>query len=147
MPQRCGPKQLIMRLAPYIIFDGRCEEALNFYAKAFDGQILNIQRYDGAPVDEAHKPMPADKIMHAQFHAGDLFLMASDGPIPEGTGSNVHLSVDNSNVEEQTRVFEALSEGGKVKMPLQETFWGARFGMLTDQFGINWMFNYDKPKD
>ncbi|RYZ22105.1 MAG: VOC family protein [Chitinophagaceae bacterium] len=134
-----------MRLVPYIMFNGNCEEALNFYAKALGGQIQGLQYFEGAPVDT--KPEDAKKVMHAQFSAGDLFLMASDGQQNEAVGGMVHLSLDFPSQEEIGATFAALSEGARITMPLQDTFWGARFGMLTDQFGVSWMFNYDKPKN
>ncbi|GAB4094245.1 VOC family protein [Flaviaesturariibacter terrae] len=134
-----------MRLVPYIMFNGNCEEALNFYAKALGGQIQGLQYFENAPME--YSPEDAKKVMHAQFSAGDLFLMASDGQQNEAVGGMVQLSLDFSSEEEINKIFEALSEGARITMPLQDTFWGARFGMLTDQFGVNWMFNFDKgPK-
>jgi PhnB protein len=134
-----------MQVAPYIMFNGNCEEALNFYARVFDGRIEGLQYFEGAPME--YSPEDAKKVMHATFHAGEIFLMASDGQQNEGVGGMVTLSINCASEEEINRVFEAMSEGARVTMPLNDTFWGARFGMLTDQFGVNWMFNFDRePK-
>ncbi|MDQ3845436.1 MAG: VOC family protein [Bacteroidota bacterium] len=134
-----------MQLTPYLIFNGTCEEALNFYAKALNGRIKDLMRFEGSPAES----MTADKqkVLHAHFEADGLFFMASDSGQSGGeeqSSEKVHLSINFDNTEEQEKVFTALSEGGKVTMPLQDTFWGARFGMLTDKFGINWMVNCDK---
>jgi PhnB protein len=134
-----------MTLAPYILFNGNCEEALNFYARAFNGKITDLKRFEGSPM-EGMAP-DKQKVMHANFEANGIFLMASDGG-PEGTkGGMVQLSVNVEDAEVLERVFSAMSEGGKVIMPLQDTFWGARFGMLTDKFGVSWMFNHELKKD
>ncbi|RYY88798.1 MAG: VOC family protein [Chitinophagaceae bacterium] len=134
-----------MRLIPYIMFNGTCEEALNFYATALNGEVSQLQHFEGSPAEE----MSSDgkKVLHAHFRAGDLFFMASDGQETEAVGGMVHLSLDFDSAEAEQQAFDALSEGARITMPLQETFWGARFGMLTDKFGIAWMFNYDKPKN
>lgn len=137
-----------MELIPYLIFDGSCEEALGLYARALGGSLVNVSRYGDAPSGEGGPKMAPDKIMHATLQAGSLLLMASDGPQGNvGDANRVHLSVNHHSEEEQTRVFNTLSEGASITMPLQDTFWGARFGMLTDKFGVSWMFNYDKPKN
>ena len=136
-----------MQLTPYIIFNGNCEEALNFYAKVFDGEIKNLMRFEGSPVES----MASDKqkVMHSHFVAKGILFMASDsgegGPVAGNSGL-VHFSVDFDNVDDEEKVFNALAENGKKTMPLQDTFWGAKFGMLTDKFGMNWMFNCEKRK-
>ena len=131
-----------MTLTPYLMFNGNCEEALNFYAKALNGQIKELHRFEGSPAES----MSADKqkVMHAHFAAGDFMFMASDGNENEGVGGMVHLSLNFTDAQQIAKVFEALSEGARITMPLQDTFWGATFGMLTDKFGVNWMFNQDK---
>jgi PhnB protein len=133
-----------MRVIPYIMFNGNCEEALNFYAKALGGQVMNLQHFEGAPMNVSEDDKK--KVLHAQFSAGDIFFMASDGQQNEAVGGMVHMSVDCASEEEINTIFETMSEGARVTMPLQDTFWGARFGMLADQFGVNWMFNYDRPR-
>jgi PhnB protein len=133
-------------LVVYLIFGGNCEEALNFYRSALGGEIIMKSTYGESPLpsDEKWK----NKIMHAQFKADNIFFMASDA-MPDQLikpGDNISLSLDFSNEEEQAKIFNALSAGGDVTMPLEDTFWGARFGMLRDKFGIAWMLNLDKPK-
>ena len=136
-----------MQLTPYIIFNGNCEEALNFYVTVLGGQIKDLMRFEGTPGES----MSADKqkIMHSHFVADGFFFMASDSgmgaPTSDSSGQ-VHLSINFEDGAQQEKIFNALSEGGHVTMPLDDTFWGARFGMLTDKFGIKWMFNHDKPR-
>lgn len=135
-------------ITPYLNFDGNAAEALAFYGKAFGGEILFQQTYGDGPMEGA--PEWKDKIMHATFQAGSLTLMASDVMDPKykvATGTNTQLSLNFKHEEDIDRVFAALSEGANITMPLQDTFWGAKFGMLVDKFGINWMFNHDKPKE
>jgi PhnB protein len=135
-----------MQLTPYIMFNGTCEEALNFYEKALDGQIKDLMRFEGSPAEGMSNDK--QKVMHAHFSvAGQVLFMASDSG-KEGTPNpgQVHLSINFTDAGQIEKTFEALSDGAKVTMPLQDTFWGATFGMLTDRFGVNWMFNYDKPR-
>jgi PhnB protein len=136
-------------ITPYLSFDGSCAEALAFYAKAFDGKVLFQQTFGesnmGGPSGEWN-----DKIMHATFEAGSLTLMASDVMKPDfkvTSGTNTQLSLNFKHEEDIDRVFAALSDGASITMPLQDTFWGAKFGMLVDKFQINWMFNFDRPKE
>ena len=136
-----------MNVTPYIMFNGNCEEALNFYAKALQGEIKNLQRFEGSPAEGMAEEK--QQVMHAHFIAKGIYIMASDsgqGAPTETDGGRVHLSINCDTEEEINQAFEGLSEGARITMPLQDTFWGARFGMLSDQFGINWMFNYDKPQ-
>lgn len=138
-----------MQVTPYIIFNGQCEEALHFYEKALNGQIKDLSRYGDVP--DQRTGADKQKVMHAQFAVdGNTLLMASDDGSPDGqtAGSGmVHLSLHFTNAGNIESTFARLSEGGTINMPLQDTFWGARFGMLTDKFGVNWMLNYDKPKE
>lgn len=136
-------------IVPYLNFNGNAAEALAFYSKALNGAVVFQQKYGDSPM--ATGPESKDRIMHATFKAGDLTIMCSDtnehmGPVIAGT--NVSLSLNFPDLESIEKAFKGLSEGGKVTMPLQDTFWGARFGMITDKFGFHWMFNHDiKPKD
>ena len=134
-------------ITPYLNFNGNGAEALRFYAVALDGKIMHSQTFgeSGMPVAEESK----DRIMHAMFEADKLQFMISDcQPGKEvSSGDQVHLSLNFESLESINKIFENLSEGGKVSMELQDTFWGARFGMLADKFGINWMFNFDYPKE
>ncbi len=133
-----------MTLTPYIMFNGTCEEALNFYAKALNGEIKELHRFEGSPAESMSTD--GQKVMHAIFAAGDFQLMAADGSESEAVGGMVHLSLNFTDAQQIAKVFEAMSEGARVTMPLQDTFWGATFGMLTDKFGVNWMFNRDKEQ-
>ncbi len=136
-----------MHVTPYFTFDGNCEEALNFYAKAFHGQIKHLQRFEGSPAENMSEDK--QKVMHSHFAVeGNLLFMASDSGSNDQQAANggmVHLSLNFTDAGKIQQVFSAMGEGGNVTMPLQDTFWGATFGMLTDRFGINWMFNYDRP--
>jgi PhnB protein len=129
----------------YLTFNGKCLEAMTFYQKALGGE-LQLQSVAEAKPDspkDAH-----DQIMHAMLTSGAAVLMASDSmpDHPVRQGDNISLTIGCESNEEIDTLFAALGEKGKVTMPLQDTFWGARFGMLTDQFGIHWMFNYEYPK-
>ena len=134
-------------ITPYLNFNGNAAEALAFYGKAFGGEVIFQQTYGDSPMggDESWK----DKIMHASFQAGSLTFMVSDiihSDEKVTSGSNTQLSLNFKHEEDIDRVFAAMSEGAKITMPLQDTFWGAKFGMLVDQFEIHWMFNFDRPK-
>jgi PhnB protein len=135
-----------MQLNPYLVFDGRCEQAFKFYEKVLGGKIIAMMPHEGTP---AAGHVPADwrsKIMHARLTVGDKVLMGSDAP-PDRyeamKGFSVTLSVDNPG--EADRIFNALADKGAIRMPIQETFWAQRFGMLVDQFGTPWMINCEKP--
>lgn len=136
-----------MRLNPYLSFNGNCEEALNFYKNALDGEILQLGRYGDSPMESAQEIK--DKIIHGRLKFGEALIMASDamGEYSVKEGSNISMSVECENNEQLNNAFSRMAEGGKVTMPLQDQFWGARFGMLTDKFGIHWMFNCEKKKD
>jgi len=128
---------------PYLNFDGNTREAMTFYQKCLGAQ-LEIQTFGDM---KAPFPGQENSVMHARLSKGSAVLMASD-PMP-GTpvlvGNNVWITQDCESVEEIERLFVAFGEGGTVIMPLADQFWGARFGMLTDKFGINWMFNHELP--
>ncbi len=137
-----------MQLTPYIIFNNNCEEALKFYEKALGGQIKDLMRYEGSPMERMS--VDKNKVMHSHFVVdGNILFMASDSG-QDGHGASqsgmVHLSLNFTDAGRIQNVFNALSDGGNVTMALQDTFWGATFGMLTDRYGVNWMFNYDKPR-
>jgi len=133
------------RLKPYLFFDGRCEEALAFYAEALSGRATTIIRMGEAMKDTA--PEHANKIIHALFQAGEVSFMASDGMPgePAPTGGSVSLALDFDTTEEQERVWAKLVEGGSVLTALHDTFYGGRMGVLTDKFGIRWMLNWSPP--
>ena len=136
-----------MNVTPYLIFDGNCEDALKFYEKSLGGKIEQLSRWGGSPAEQ----MAVDKnwVLHATFEAKGIKLLASDrgkdAPPPSQDGM-IQLTINCDNEAEEEKIFKALTAGGKVVMPLQDTFWGARFGMLKDKFGINWMLNCEKQK-
>ena len=127
----------------YLMFDGNCREAMEFYKECFGGELAVTN------FTEEQSAGATDRVMHARLTQGGGLLLASDSRPgePAPAGNNVWLAVECDGVEEQERMFAALSVGGTVTMPLQDTFWGARFGMLLDRFAMNWMVNYDLPKD
>lgn len=135
-----------MQVQPYLFFDGRCEEAIEFYKKAIGAKVEMLMHFKDAPQPGPDDqgcagPMPpGDKVMHAALKIGDGMLMASDGNAagrPEFKGFG--LSLDARDDAEATRLFNALSEGGAVQQPLIETFFASRFGMVADKFGVVWM--------
>jgi PhnB protein len=134
-----------MQLNPYLTFNGQCEAAFKFYEQCLGGKIVAMLPHAGTPAEE-HVPAEwRNKIMHARLIVGDDVLMGSDAPPDryEATkGFSVTLGIDNP--AEAERVFNALAEKGTVQMPIQETFWALRFGMLVDRFGIPWMINCEK---
>lgn len=139
---------------PYITFEGNCEEAFNFYKSAFGGEFEYIGRFGEMPAQEGFELPEAykNKIMHISLPiGGDTYLMGSDSGgewAPKVvTGNNIAVSILTDNKNEADRLFNELSKGGNISMPMGETFWGAYFGMFTDKFGINWMINYDIPKN
>lgn len=132
-------------IAPYLAFDGNCREAMEFYKSCLGGE-LNMHSFETMPGAE-NMPEEARKgIMHANLIKDSLTLMGSDGGgMKQITkGNNITLSLNCSSDEEIADFFDKLSEGGTVTMPLADQFWGAKFGMLTDKFGFDWMLNYDK---
>jgi PhnB protein len=129
----------------YLIFNGNCRQAMEFYQKCLGGK-LDIMKFSDAPGD--HPPQAKDMVMHARLAVGSVSLMASDGMpgTPVERGNNFSITLQCESAEEVDKLFAALSDKGKVTMPPGATFWAARFAMATDQFGINWMFNYEVPK-
>jgi PhnB protein len=129
----------------YLIFDGNCREAMTFYQKCL-GAELSVMPFSAGPGNPP--PEAKDRIMHARLTKGTAVLMASDAMpgMAVHQGDNFFVNIGCESVQEIEKLFAALGEKGKVKMPLQETFWATRFAMLTDQFGINWMLNLEKPE-
>jgi PhnB protein len=125
-------------MTPYLSFSGSCEEALDAYKTIFGGTIESLNRYEGSPMEAQ---VPADfktKIMHATLISPLGTLMASDTSRPLEEGSRISISVAPSAADGE-RIFNGLADGGKIEMPLQDVFWGGKFGMLTDRFGIDWL--------
>jgi len=138
-----------MQLNPYLFFNGNCEEALNFYKECLGGEFESINRFKDGPEEMGGKKVPEnfkEKVMHMTWRFDGNVVMASDGFEKVTNGGSVTLSVTVDNVDGMDTVFNKLSEGGQVTMPLQDTFWGARFGMFTDRYGIKWMFNCELKK-
>jgi PhnB protein len=134
-----------MQVQSYLFFDGRCEEAIEFYKKALGAKVDMLMRFREAPDPPPPGMVPPgfdDKVMHTSFRIGDTVVMASDG-CTDGKanfkGFSLSLAVDKE--ADADRYFNALADGGQVQMPLGKTFWSPRFGMLTDRFGVGWMIN------
>ena len=132
-----------MQVQPYLFFDGRCEEALDFYRRALGAKVEGLMRFKDSP--EPHPPgmIPPGsetKVMHSSFRIGDTTVMASDGRC-QGKPSfqGFSLSVTARDDAEADRLFSALADGGQVQMPLGKTFFSSRFGMVADRFGVGWM--------
>lgn len=137
----------IQKLNPYLNFDGTAEKAIRLYETALGAKTEGLMRFgdaSGMPVAPEHR----NRVMHAVLHIGEGVVMVSDTQpgTPVATQSNVHVALHLDDPVDMARKFEALATGGKVTMPLQDTFWGARFGMLTDAYGINWMLNCEHKK-
>lgn len=133
---------------PYLNFPGNTEEAFNFYKSVFGGEFIMIQRYKDTPEAGTVKEEDKNKIMHIAFPIGKgNILMATDALESMGQpliqGNNFYLSVGADSDEEATKLFNSLSTGGKITMPLAKTFWGSFFGMLVDKFGIQWMVSHE----
>jgi len=134
-----------MQLNAYLNFNGNCKEAFEFYEKCLGGKIIAMVTHADMPEGANAGPEWRDRIMHARLRSGDAVLMGSDAPpeyFEEPKGFAVSVQVDDPAMAE--RVFEALAEGGVVRMPIQETSWAVRFAMLVDRFGIPWMINCER---
>jgi PhnB protein len=134
-----------MQLSPYLNFNGQCEAAFKFYERVLGGKIEAMITYAGTPAEEHAPPELRNKILHARLIVGGDALMGSDAPPDRHEapkGFSVSLQIDEPADAE--RVFHALAENGIVRLPIQQTFWAERFGMLVDQFGIPWMVNCGK---
>jgi PhnB protein len=136
-----------MKLITYLTFAGNCEEAMNFYKEKLGAEITHIS-YMGDGQMEVPENVKG-KVMHARIKVGENELYMSDNFDPSSIkqGNNVSLSLQTDNIAQTETLFEKLCAGGKIIMPLQDTFWGARFGMLTDKFGIHWMLNCELKKE
>ena len=134
-----------MQLNPYLFFNGKCESAFKFYEQCLGGKIEMMMTHGDSPMAQQVPSDWRNKIIHARLIVGDKVLMGSDVPpehYEEMKGFSVSLSVDDPADAE--RIFNALTANGTVRMPLQKTFWAARFGMLVDQFGVPWMVNCEQ---
>jgi PhnB protein len=141
----------MIKINPYLNFNGNAEEAFNLYKSIFGGEFAMVQRYGDTPDADKVPADAKDKIMHISLPLGNgNVLMASDSlesmGFPLVVGNNFSLSIDTESEEETTKIFNGLSAGGKVEMALGKTFWGAFFGMCVDKFGIRWMVSYTEPQ-
>lgn len=130
-------------LSPYIIFFGRAREALDFYKNAFNGEVVQVMTFaDGGSACAGMAPDP-EGIMHSEFRAEDIHFFASDG-IPGSApvnGNRITLAINFTSLDEQAAIFAALAVGGEIKQPLADQFWGAKYGEVTDKFGLHWSLN------
>ena len=132
-------------ITPYLTFNGTCRQAMTFYKDILGGE-LQLMDFANSPMDVPDEAK--NYIMHAILTSNGVTVMASD-TMPNQTvtnGNSVSLSINCQSVDEINQLFNSLAEGGQITMPLDDTFWGARFGMLIDKFGTCWMFNYDYPQ-
>ncbi|MGA7304227.1 MAG: VOC family protein [Rhodothermales bacterium] len=131
-----------MKTTPYLTFNGDCREAFEFYADVLNGKIEAMISHADSPIAGEVPPSWQDAIMHAYLVADDVQLMASDAPGDHyARPAGLHVSLHVESPGEADRIFGTLAEGGSVTMPMQETFWAKRFGMVVDRFGIPWMVN------
>ncbi len=132
-----------MHVQPYLFFDGRCEEAIEFYRTALGAEVTRMLRFKDSPEPPQPGMVPPgaeNKIMHASFRIGDTAVMASDGRcLGQATFKGFSLSLIVSDEAEAKRLYSALSDGGQVQMPLGKTFFSPAFGMVADRFGVSWM--------
>jgi len=129
-----------MLIQPYLFFDGRCEEAINFYRGALGAEVTMLVRFKDSPEPAQNPPGNENKVMHASIRIGDSTVLVSDGHCqgkPNFQGFSLSVSVANG--VEAKRVFDALADGGQVQMPLTKTFFSPSFGMVADRFGVGWM--------
>ncbi|GGB54156.1 VOC family protein [Fictibacillus barbaricus] len=136
---------MIVAVNPYVVTNGNGQEAVKFYEKALNAEVISMQTFGDMPEDPNH-PIPSeakDRVMNAQFKVGDTIMMLSDTfpGMPYNLGSQVNIAIHIDTVEDAKNVFEKLSEGGKVGMPLQETFWSPSYGQVTDKYGVEWQIS------
>jgi PhnB protein len=133
-----------MQLQTYLAFDGNCETAMNFYKDIFDGEITMLSRFKEMPEEAMCVPETAhDLVMHCTLQFRDCLLMASDTVDSQNfkQGNNYSISVNVDNEAEAATIFAGLSDQGQIIMPFADAFWGGKFGMLVDQFGVQWMLS------
>jgi len=129
-----------MKIQPYLNFDGRCDEAIEFYRKALGAEVQTLMRFKDAPDPAMISPGAENKVMHASLRIGDSTVMMSDGRCTgQSKFQGITLSLQPSSDAEAERLFAALGDGGQVQMPLAKTFFSSCFGMAADRFGVSWM--------
>lgn len=135
---------------PYLVFNGNCEAAFQLYKSVFGGEFPYIGKFGEMPPSDGQEPLSEsdkNRVMHVSLPIGNTILMGSDSNSQSGDvkfGENVSISINVESKAEADRIFSGLAEGGIIKMPMADTFWGAYFGMFTDKFGIHWMINFDE---
>lgn len=135
-----------MKLIPFLGFNGKTHEAMAFYAQVLGGKVTSEMKYRDMPPMENQEgcgempPETLDHVAHSQLEVGSAVLMAADGPSPDGQGSTT-INIEVDSIDEAERVFNALADGGEIKMPITETFWAHRWGFLIDRYGKPWMVN------
>jgi PhnB protein len=131
---------MAMHVQPYLFFDGRCDEALDLYRRVLGAEVTAVMRYKESPDQSKVPPGLGDKVMHSSFRIGETELFASDGTAQgKPAFQGVSLSLTVADATDAERKFNALADGGKVQMPLAQTFFSPRFGMVADRFGVSWM--------
>ena len=129
-----------MQIQPYLSFDGRCEEAIEFYRRTLGAKVEMLMRFKEAPEPGMSPPEAGDKVMHSALRIGDSMVLASDGRcLGKPSFQGFALSLTAANEAEAGRLFNALADGGEVQMPLAKTFFSPSFGMVADRFGVSWM--------
>jgi len=129
-----------MQIQPYLSFEGRADEAIEFYKKAIGAKVDMLMRFKEAPDQSMVTPENKDKVMHAALRVGDTQLLMSDGRCTGGANFHgIALALSAATEGDAERIFNALAEGGKVNMPLAKTFFSPKFGMVADKFGVGWM--------
>jgi len=135
-----------MKFMPYLNFDGRCEEAFQLYEKVLGGKIQAVFHFGQSPMAGHYGKEWDSKVMHISLNIGDQTLLGSDAPPPHfQTPQGYAVCLDLPSEADAERIYPALSEGGRIGMPLQETFWAKRYAMFSDRFGTQWMINVSKP--
>jgi PhnB protein len=129
-----------MQVQPYLVFEGRCDEALEFYKKALGAKVDMLMRFKEAPDQSMVSPSNAEKVMHAAMHVGDTQILLTDGRCQGNANFNgFSLCISAPSEAEADRMFNALGNGGEVRMPMAKTFFSPKFGMVADKFGVGWM--------
>lgn len=136
-----------MKVQPYVFFDGKCDEALEFYKRALGAKVTALMRWQEAPDKSMITPGQENKVMHSEFQVGETVILASDGRStgkPSFQGFALTITADSD--ADAKRMFNALGDGGQVQMPLEKTFFASLFGMVADKFGVGWMVMVDLPR-
>lgn len=139
---------MTLRLNPHLAFDGRCREAFEFYERCLGGKILTMLTYGESPMADQAPQEWRSKILHATMTIdGNIVFYGADSlPGQDQAPSGFHIAINTRDSEQAKRIFQALSEGGTVQMPIQKTFWAALFGVVVDRFGVSWEINCEQAQ-